>query len=228
MNENSLKKLIVESTRRVLLEGHLQDDVSFLKDYHLLGSKMVNGAKTWKFEFKTPDNSYLSHAFFVQYPNDSWKMRLEVDWKVTTKHNTAGAGKDFVMTFGPFTSLDEMISELNRRLHNNPMIGTDLYNDNNDSMLDREIVGLLKRIKEGIGEIKQLNHPSLKTLENMYEVIKDIPDDQLQKFCDDQFKGWLMKQGIIYKLQGIDKLPYYRSLRSSMHAPRTEPFAQKQ
>ena len=205
----------------------LQDDILFLKNYKLLGTSRINGAKTWKFEFKTPDNSYLSHAFFVEYPNEVWKMRLEVDWKISTKHNTAGAGKDFVMAFGPFNSYDILVSELNRRLHNNPMIGTELYNDNNDTMLDREIIELLMRLKKQIGEIRELNHPALHSLIEIYEAIKDIPDKGLAKFCDDNFKGWLLKQGVIYKLQDIDKLPYYRSIKT-MHSPRKEPFAQKQ
>ena len=209
--------------------GHrFQDDIHFLKDYKEVSNREINGANTWKFEFKTSDNSYLSHAFIVEYPNGVYKMRLEVDWKVTSKHNTAGAGKDFVMTFGPFSSYEVFVSELNRRLHNNPLIGTNLYNDNNDQMLDREILSLLKRIKDNIDEIKELNHPALKTLVKMYDTIKDIPEDELAKFCDDNFKGWLLKQGVIYKMQDVEKLPYYRSLRSGMHTPRTEPFAQKQ
>jgi len=205
----------------------LQRDVLFLKAYKLLGTNRVNGAKTWKFEFKTADNSYVSHALFVEYPDESWRIKLEVDWKVSTKHNTAGAGKDFTMVYGPFDSYDRMVEELNRRLHNNPMIGTGLYNDNNDAMLDREIVELLIRLKKQIGEIRELNHPALKSLIEVYDVIKDIPDEDLAKFCDDNFKGWLLKQGVIYKLQDIDKLPYYRSIKT-MHSPREEPFAQKQ
>lgn len=217
MDKNSLKKLISESVGEVFanqaqLSGSLKEDLNFLKDYDLLGSKMVNGAKTWKFEFKTSDNSYVSHAFFVQYPDGSCKMRLEVDWKVSTKHNTAGAGKDFVMAYGPYENYSTMVSELNRTLTNNPMIGTGLYNDNNDQMLDREIMELLNRLKNKIGEIRQLNHPSLKAMVDIYEAIKDIPDNELPHFCADNFKGWLLKQGVIYKLQDLDKIPYYQSL----------------
>lgn len=236
MKPNSFQKLIIEGVRAVwntpaessITPGKaLRDDVLFLKDYTLLGTKPINGAKTWKFEFKTPDSSYLSHAFFVQYPNEAWKLRLEVDWKIKSKDLQVGAGKDFVMTFGPFRSYNEMVRELNRRLHNNPMIGTELYQDNNDLMLDREIIKLLKRIKENIGQIKEIDHPSLKTLENMYERIKDIPEEDLHKFCDDTFRGWAQKQGVIYKLQNIDKLPYYRSVKSN-HATFKKPFPQKQ
>ena len=216
-----IRKMILEVISQSELEPSgtkLQQDIDLLKNYTLIETKIISGANTWKFEFKTQDESYLSHAFIVQYPNGVCKMRLEVDWKVTTKHNTVGAGKDFVMVFGPFQSYDEMVTELNRKLKNHPMIGSNLYKDNNDFQLDNEIVTLLKRLKENIAEIHSLNHPSLKTLERTYELIKDIPDDEgLAKFADENFKGWLLKQGMIYKLQNLDKIPYYRSLRTNFH-----------
>lgn len=212
---------------QMLTGAQLQQDIDILKNYTKLGTRVIDGAKTWKFEFKTEDRSYLSHVFIVQYPNESCKMRIEVDWKVKSKENTAGAGKDFVMTFGPYPSYEEMVTELNRKLKNNPMIGPELYHDNNDLMLDKEIVELLKRLKENIGEIRSLNHPSLKTLERTYELIKDIPDDKgLYKFTDENFKGWLFKQGMIYKLQNLDKLPYYRSLKAN-HETVKKPFPTK-
>ena len=230
---NSLRKLISEAVQQVMLQPQpasglsFQEDIHFLKDYNLVATREVNGASTFKFEFKTSDSSYMSHAFIVEYPNGVYKMRLEVDWKVSSKDHTAGAGKDFVMSFGPFTNYQEFVSELNRRLHNNPMIGTNLYNDNNDKMLDHEIIKLLNRIKDNIQEIKELNHPALKTLERMYEATKDMSHKEIEEFFDDEFRGWAFKQGVIYNLQAIDKLPYYRSFRKGMHATKTEPFAQK-
>jgi hypothetical protein len=79
-------------------------------------------------------------------------------------------------------------------------------------MLDKEIIGLLKKIKESIEEIKKLNHPSLNPLIQVYDAVKDVPDEGLEKFCDDNFKGWLLKQGVIYKLQDVNKIPFYRSV----------------
>lgn len=108
------------------------------------------------------------------------------------------------------------------------MIGSNLLRDNSDLILDKEIVELLKRLKENIKEIQSLNHPSLKTLERTYELIKDIPDEKgLYDFAYKNFRGWLIKQGMIYKLQNLDKLPYYRSLRAN-HNISTKPFPTKQ
>jgi hypothetical protein len=104
--------------------GHkrLQTDLGFLKPYKMVKSRVVDGARTFRFEFRTDDGSYYSHAFFVEYPDGRWKVRIETDWKVRTRDNTSGAGKDFTMDYGPFSSYEEMASELNRKLTNNPLI----------------------------------------------------------------------------------------------------------
>lgn len=233
MNVKFIKKIVIEALQQQDVAGAaitsvgLQRDIHIITNYTLVKSKVINGANTWKFEYKTDDNSYMSNAFVVEYPNGVCKMRLEVDWKLITRHNTSGAGKDFVMVFGPYLSYEIMVEELNRKLKNNPMIGSGLYDDNNDLMLDREIIKLLRRLKENIKEIHSINHPSLKTLERTYELIKDIPDDKgLAKFCDDNFRGWAQKQGIIYKLQNIDKIPYYRSIKAN-HFTFEKPFPVK-
>lgn len=225
MRKNLLRKLVSEVINADSAGSKLQDDIGFLKDYKLVKSRVIDDAQTWKFEFKTDDNSYVSYAFFVMYPDGRCKMKLETDWKVTTKDNTSGAGRDFSMAYGPFDNYDEMVSELNRKLNNNPLVGPELYFDNNDQMLDREIVNLFKKIKEKIGEIRELNHPALNTLVQMYDAIKDIPDEELAKFSDENFKGWLLKQGVIYKMQDVDKLPYYKSLKGSQ--AQNKPFEQK-
>lgn len=215
---NQLRKLIFEAIagqEAAIDASRMQQDMGFLNKYVLVKSKVINNARTFRFEFRTDDGSYWSYVLFVLYPNGRAKMKLETDWKVTTKDNTAGAGKDFTMVYGPFESYDEMVSELNRKLNNNPLIGgSRILQDNNDTMLDQEIVKLMKNIKEKIDDIRKLNHPSLKTLEQIYSVIKDIKEEELGKFCSDNFKGWLLKQGVIYKLQDIDKLPFYKSLES--------------
>ena len=57
---------------------------------------------------------------------------------------------------------------------------------------------------------------------------KDIPDEKgLYEFCKKNFVGWLLKQGMIYKLQNIDKLPFYRSFKKN-HEITSKPFATKQ
>jgi len=234
MSENYIKKLVTEALTQVftgeqqVTGAQLQQDVDLLKNYTQVSHRLIDSANTWKFEFQTEDKSYLSHVFVVLYPNGACKMRIEVDWKVKSKENTAGAGKDFVITFGPYLSYEEMVSELNRKLKNNSLIGSNLLSDNNDFQLDREMVELLKRLKENIAEIRSLNHPSLKTLERTYELIKDIPDEKgLYEFCKKNFVGWLLKQGMIYKLQNIDKIPFYRSFKKN-HEITSKPFATKQ
>jgi hypothetical protein len=214
MKSTDLRKLIRESVEEAVSVLKFQEDMPFLGKYKLDETRMINGAKTWRFEFSTDDNSYRSKVFLVGYPDGSFKMKLDVYWKTSTKDNTAGAGKDFTRTYGPYLSYEEMAKELNRVMTNNPLIGTHLYFDNNEKMFDREICRMLTVLKEKIGEVRELNHPSLRVLEKVYDAIKDIPEDELEKFCDENFRGWLQKQGLIYKLQSLDKIPYYKSLRA--------------
>ncbi|MDP2692697.1 MAG: hypothetical protein Q8O88_03615 [bacterium] len=80
MNKKLIKKLIIEALSQVyagqtsvigepeVMGTRLQQDISLLKDYTQISNKIIDGAKTWKFEYKTDDSSYLSHIFVVQYP----------------------------------------------------------------------------------------------------------------------------------------------------------------
>lgn len=236
MTSNSIKKLISEGVAQAwsqhetaqVTSSMLQHDISFIKDFAPVGKKVINGVQKWKFTHNSGDDGYMSDVIITQYPNDTWSMKLEVFWRVKTKENTSGAGKDFTRVFGPFTSYEIMCEELKRILHNNPMMGSGIYQDNHERSMDKEMVQLLVRLKEKIGEIKELDSPVFKGLIQMYEVIKNIPDEKgLMKFADDIAPGWLKKQTFIFNLQLLDKIPFYQQLKKA-HTSGVKPFEQKQ
>lgn len=195
----------------------MREDIKYLGEFKLVDSKSNNGVRAWRFEFSTQNNGYMIDCHIINYQTGEWKAKIDVHWRVRTKDITDGAGKDFTRVFGPYGGYQEMVNELNRILNNNPLFSTSNYHDDYELNMAKEVFVLLIKLKEKIGEVKELNTPMLSSLERIYDAMKDVPDNELMKFIQKLAPTFLEKTTMILELQKLDRIPYYRSIRA-MHS----------
>lgn len=187
---------------------------SFLKDFSYYGFYEKSEKNHWKFICKFPE--YIFKILFVEN-NDEWCAKLFVYWKKETKDMTSGAGKDFEYKIGPHKNFSNLIIDIRRKIENNPLIGSKLYDDNSKINMDREAIPLLLKLKKEKEKLFSVNHEYFNDLKNIYNKIKNIPEEKLLNYCRIHNVEEADKQDFLLDLQKLNKIDYYIEMKKMGH-----------
>lgn len=222
MNLEELRGLVQEALTTANLQSKdlqnkIKHDLHYLKDFKFTKfGKDNKGSYKWVFNFVTNDKSYQVE-FYVLNNNNKWFANLDVFWKNKTDKNTADSGKDIDKKFGPFNSYNELVKELNLKLKNNLTLSTDIYKDDYVQGLDNEIVKLLKKLKIDGKALVKSNHATFKNIIDIYHKIKNMGDNDLHKFADNEWKSEADKGTAVLNLQKIDWDDFYKDMEKMGH-----------
>lgn len=216
----NIRKIIKEELEKVLnkkeSEVKFDQDIVYLNGFILTKKENKSDVTIWVFEHKTKDYTI---RFYLKKTNssDSWLAKIFIYWKTASRDFTNAKGKDYEHTFGPFSSYDEMILELNKKLENNPLISKNNYLDDNRTQFDNDILEMLKLLKkkrDKLFSIKDKHFNDLKIIYNETRKINTI--DGLVKYIDEKAHDEDDKQYFLLTLQKIFQINFY------MHKEQTE------
>lgn len=208
-----IRKFIKEEIEKVLdkqgLENKFNQDIVYLKGFSLNNKKDNVGNTIWIFGHKEKDYTL---RFYIQNNknDDSWNTKIFIYWKEPSKNFTNARGKDFEHTFGPFSSYDEMVTELNRKLANNPLISSKNYSDNDNVQFNKDIIEMMKALLEYDKQLELVRDSYFNDLKKTYNKVKSIKTIvELQDYIDKKYPDDYDKQELLLILQKIYKLDFY-------------------
>lgn len=185
----------------------------FLKDFSYVGFNESKGMNHWRFSYKFTD--YIFKIIFAE-KNDNWTAKIFVYWKKPTKDSTAGAGKDFEIKIGPHKSFSELITDIEGRIKNNPIMGHNIYDDDSELNMDKESVPLIVLLKKSKDKLSSIDGDFFKDLKKIYKKVKNIPNDKLLHYCKIHNKS-MDKQIFLTTLQKLHMLDYYLEMKKIGH-----------
>ena len=214
-----LKSIISEEAQNLVVNNRqvvhdLKNKVPYLKELPFVRFYSKNGKKIWLFGNSIDD--YKIKIYVINQAED-WKAKLIVNWKKETKNSTADEGKDVEKVFGPLGSLEELIVDLDRKLTNNLLLIPHIYHDDWELNLDKEAVILLKKLQNSGEEISIMKHKHFDDLVKMYNDTKGLSDEELIKYSQKVAPDEGDKQMLILNLQKMDKLSFYKGLKTMFH-----------
>jgi len=173
-----------------------------------------NGMNLWIFTHKFPD--YTFRVIFAE-KNDTWRVKIFVYWKEKTNNLTLGAGKDFEYQAGPYNNISDAITDVQKKLNNNPIMGKHLYDDDFELNMDREAIHLMKQLKQYGQQLFSIKDPYFDDLKKIYNNIKNLPEDKFVDFCNIKNKKEADKQDFLLDLQKLHKVDYYMAMKNMGH-----------
>lgn len=208
-----IRKFIKEEIEKVLdkqeLERKFDQDIVYLKGFSLNKKKNNGNNIIWILDHKEKDYTL---RFYIQNNknDDSWISKIFIYWKEPSKNFTNARGKDFEHTFGPFFSYEEMVTELNKKLTNNPLISMENYVDDNNVKFNKDVIEMVKvllRYNKQLTSVREIYFNDLKKIYNEVKSIKSI--EELQKYIDKKYPDDDDKQELLLILQKVYKLDFY-------------------
>ena len=215
-----LKKIIREEINSLVSNTKetakkLRQEVVYLKELPFKSFTEKNGKEIWFFANNIV--SYKIKFYVVKDSSEQWTAKLLVFWIKETRMPTSDAGKEIEKDFGPFESIDDLIIELNRKLENNLFLATDMYKDDCKENMNNEIILLLKRLKTLEKEIGEIKHGYFDELRMIHKDIKNLSDDKLREYSNEQAEEEVDKQFLILTLEKMNRLGYYADMAKMMH-----------
>ena len=192
----------------------IKTSIPFLKDFVYNGFQDKNDLNIWFFVKKFPD--YKFNVFFAE-KNEKWKAKLIVHWKKHTNHHTSGAGKDFHIEIGPHKNFENIITDIERKFTNNPIMGSNVYEDDYLLNMDTEAVPLMKKLKNIGQELFKIKDPYFDDLKQIYIDIEKMSEDRFLAYCRTKHKTDMQKQDFLLDLQKMDKLNFYHDMLNLRH-----------
>jgi hypothetical protein len=207
----NIRKIIREELEKALKKPEIQigHDIAYLNGFSLIDQASKGHVKIWVFEKKHKDYAI---RVYLQKDNENkqWSGKIFIYWKKVTKELTNAQGKDYEFPFGPYASYQEMVTDLNRRLRNHPMISADNYLDDNKIQLNNDVVALLeilKKQKQKLATVKDKKFNDIKRIFNAISKINDI--EGLKKWANENAPEEEDKQSLSLKLQKMFQLDFY-------------------
>jgi len=209
----NIRKIIREQLETVInkqeVANKFDQDIVYLKGFSL-NKKETKGDNTiWVFDHKEKD--YILR-FYIQKNNstDKWNAKVFIYWKEPSKEYTNAKGKDFDASFGPFSSYEEMVNELNRKLKNNPLISLGNYLDDDNTQFDKDVIEMLEQMMKKGDKIDAVKDIHFKDLKKLHKVTKNIhSEEELKKYINDNWPDEEDKQTLLLMLQKIHQLEFY-------------------
>lgn len=209
----NIRKFIKEEIEKVLdkqgMEKKFDQDISYLKGFSLNKKEEKGDNIIWVFDHKEKDYTL---RFYVQKnkKNDNWSAKVFIYWKIPTKDFTNAKGKDFEHSFGPYSSYQEMVEELNRKLKNNPLISIGSYLDDDNTQFDKDVVVMIQRLIKYGKQIESVRDEHFGDLKKIYNKVKDIKTmDELKKYINEKAPDEGDKQTMLLILQKVYQLDFY-------------------
>ena len=209
----NIRKIIKEELEKVMnkqeSEKKFDHDIHYLKGFSLNKKEEKGDNTIWVFDHKEKD--YILR-FYIQKNNstDKWNAKVFIYWKEASKDYTNAKGKDYDASFGPFDSYEEMVSELNRKLHNNPLISLGNYVDDDNTQFDKDVVEMLKQMMKKTGQIDAVKDVHFKDLKKIHKATKNIKtEEELHKYINENWPDEEDKQTLLLILQKIYQLRFY-------------------
>lgn len=209
----NLRKFIREQIEQTInkqdTEEKFDQDIVYLKGFTLNKKEYKSGSTIWIFEHKTKDYTV---RFYIQKEEKTgfWFGKVFVYWKEPTKELTSARGKDFEFKFGPYGSYKEMVSELNRKLANNPLMSKEIYLDDNKTQFDKDVIEMINvflKHGEKLNKIKDEHFKDLKRLYNDTHKIKS--EEEMIKYVDKIAPEEEDKQRLLLTLQKMYLIDFY-------------------
>lgn len=190
----------------------IKKDASFLKDFKYEGFSQKNKMNLWKFMHEYPDYKY---RIIFGEKDDKWKVKIFVYWRNETKNPTITIGKDYDYETQFYNSFSTLIDHLDKRLKSNPIMGTHLYNDDNEENMVSQAVPMLIELKKKGDILMKIKNPQMKDLQKIYKEIKNIPDSKLLQYCKVKFQKEYEKQDLLFDLQKLSQIDYYYTIQTT-------------
>ena len=202
----------------------LMKDIHYLKDFNLQSQSSVDNYDYWIYYFDTHGNSYkIICAIARNKVSDSWSFESEIYWSEFDKRKTPGTGMEYTIDIDGIIGYEEFVKEVNRKLHNSPLMHSNLYHDDYNFMMTKEVV------KELISLI--VNYPKIEALENsqqyeplkkFYNDTKDLSVEETIDYIQDNYPADGDKQMLIYQMNGLDNLRNFTEIEKMNATPEKE------
>lgn len=209
----NIRKLIKEEIEKVLnkqeLENKFDQDIVYLKGFSLNKKEDKGHSTIWIFDHKEKDYTL---RFYVQNnkQENTWTAKVFIYWKTPTKEFTNAKGKDFEHSFGPFSSYEDMVEELNRKLKNNPLISLESYLDDDNTQFDKDVIAMIELLIKHGKQLESVKDEHFKDLKKIYNKVKDIKSiDELKKYINEKAPDEEDKQTLLLILQKVYQLDFY-------------------
>lgn len=208
-----IRKLIKEELEKILdkeqLEKKFDQDIHYLNNFELIKKEKKGQYNVWVFTHKSKDYTI---RFYIQENNqtNSWKAKVFIYWKVPTREFTNAKGKDFEFSFGPYDSYDEMVTEINRKLQNNPLISASSFLDDNKTQFDNDVFEMLKLIQKRTPELMTIKDKHFNDIKKIAQQINQFQEEDLKKYIDEKAPEESDKQTLLLILQKIYQVTFYK------------------
>ena len=209
----NIRKIIREALEQVVNQEtsgeKIAQDIAYLKSFSLNKKENKGNSVIWIFDHKQKD--YILR-FYIQNnkSEDTWSAKVFIYWKEPSRDFTNAKGKDYEHSFGPYSSYEEMVDELNRKLKNNPLISTDSYMDDDNTQFNKDLIELLKILMEYGQKLEAVKDVHFKDLKKIYNEVKNIKTmDELKDYIDNKAPDEEDKQTLLLILQKMYQLDFY-------------------
>lgn len=209
----NIRKLIREELEQLMkkstAERVFDQDISYINGFELTKKEVKNNENVWVFEYKTKDYTI---RFYVSEnkTNESWRAKVFIYWKEQSRDFTNAKGKDYEYTFGPYSSYEEMIEDLNRKLKNNPLISSKNYFDDNKTQLDTDIFEMFKKLENEKGKLSKVKDKKFNDLKRLYNKVYKIQSkEELDAFLEKEYSTEADKRTLLLVLQKLFQLDFY-------------------
>lgn len=192
----------------------IKNKTPFLNKFKYHGYQDKNGMNIWTYGMVYTDYKFY---VFIAEKNGRWKAKLDVYWKKHSTDLTNGAGKDFILEIGPYPNFEQLISQIELKTKNNPIMGKHVFADDYLYNMDLEAVPLMKNLKEKGHELKNVDDPYFDDIKKIYKDIQNLKEKSFLTYCKIHNPLAEDKQDFILDLQKLEKLDYYTAMFNMNH-----------
>ena len=224
--KKKIRKVILEFLENTNqnYEKSLLKDIHYLKDFHLHHKSSAGNYDYWIFYFDTHGGGYkIICAITKDKTTDAWSLKSEVYWIEFDRRKTPGTGMEYTIDIDNVVGYKEFVNEVNRKLHNNPLMNSDLYHDDYNFMMTKEIVKELISLIVNYPKIESLqNSQQYEPLKKFYNDTKDLSVEETIDYIQDNYPADGDKQMLIYQLNALDNLKNFMEIEKMSVTPESE------
>ena len=223
---NKIKNLLKEyfESQQTDYSQSIKKDITYLKDFNLKNQGTEDGYNFWVYYFDTHGNSYKIICVVTNdIEKDIWNFKSEVYWSGFDKRKTPGSGMEYEIEIENVCHYDNFVSEVNRKLNSSPLSNSDVYHDDYNFMMTKEIVKELIRLIVNYPKIEALNNSDLyEPLKKLYNDTIDLSVKDTIDYIQNNYPADGDKQMIIYKLNSMDSLANFTEIDKLNITPKDE------
>ena len=194
-------------------------DIKYLTDFKLENEHSDSVNTYWVFSFVTFNSTYKIVCVVKRNnTSDTWGLRVESFWGELDKRKTPGAGMEYSIDIEEIKGYDNFIAEANRKLNNSPITDSNLYHDDYNFMMTKEIIKELIRLIIDYPKIEGMNNSQY------YNDLKKIYQDTVD-YINKNYPADGDKQMLIYKLNSLDSMDNFIEIEKMSNTPEDETFS---